>query len=70
MSEFESDEDEEAAVASKIDDDRLKGIKEILFSVYRVKTGENKLCIAEYITALEEMAANERNQTFAQAMFE
>jgi len=69
MSEFESDEEGEEALASKLDEDRLKSIKEILFSVYRVKTGENKVCIDDYITALQEVADGGQ-QTFSQAMFD
>ena len=43
-------------VSKKLDQDRIKGIKFILFDIYRDKSGEDKLLIPEFIDCLIEIS--------------
>jgi len=69
-SDYDSDEDESGGVEGRLDVERLQGIKDILFNVHRVKTGENKLCIPQLIERLAELSASlDNSKTFSEALF-
>jgi len=55
-SDYDSDEDESSAVEGRLDTDRLRGIKEIMFNIHRAKTGENALSIEQLIDTLVEIS--------------
>lgn len=45
FSEYESEDDNDEDISKKLDVDRLILIKQLIFDIYRVPTGENKIQI-------------------------
>ena len=43
FSEYESEDDEHEDITKKLDLDRIKIIKDLIFDIYRVATGEDKV---------------------------
>ena len=43
FSEYESEEDEGEDISKRLDVDRIRSIKQLIFDIYRVSTGENKI---------------------------
>ena len=48
-SDYESENDNDDDLGGRLDDKKLKNIKTLLFNTHRVKTGEDKLNIGEFI---------------------
>ena len=56
MSEFEDEADSESRIFERLDGNRLEKIKKLLFNVHRVKIGEDKLNVGEYMDNLANMS--------------
>ena len=68
LSEFEDEEDSESKIHQRLDTDRLESIKELLFNIYRVKIGENKLNVAEFMDNLTTICINTGTDSFNQVI--
>ena len=54
----------------QLDTDRILEIKDILFDIHRVQTGEDKLNIPAFINFFIQISsANENCRTFSEALF-
>jgi len=70
-SDYDSDDDADSNEAGRLDMNRLTSMKEILFNIHRSKTGENKLCIREFIDSLIEISqCDNEGVTFSQILFD
>ena len=56
-SEYDDEDDDQEGKAKRIDTERVQKIKELLFDLYRVATGEDKLQIPDFIDALIEQTS-------------
>ena len=74
--EYDSEEEEDTAMGStqgsrrQLDSDRVMAIKDLLFDIHRVHTGEDKLSIPEFIDFLIQVSTTYQNcDTFGNALF-
>jgi len=49
-------------IRNKLDEERLDHIKRLLFDIYRVSTGEDKLEVKEFVENLKELIKLVRNK--------
>lgn len=73
-SEYDSEDEEDQSKNTKLDTKRLQAIKELLFDVHRVNTGEDKLSVADFVDFFIEASnqAEENKQsgpTFGDQLF-
>jgi hypothetical protein len=72
--ETDSDEDEDespvgrSSISKKLDYERIKGVKALLFDIHRVKSGEDLLNVPEFIDFLIELSEMGGDTTFGNAL--
>lgn len=67
LSDYDS-EDEENQLP-RYDTDRIREIKDLLFDIFRVNTGEDKLSVPEFIDHLIECSSKAHGDTFGSSLF-
>ena len=67
LSDYDSEDEENQQ--PKFDTERIKEIKNLLFDIYRVNTGEDKLSVAEFIDQLLECCSKAKGDTFGSSLF-
>lgn len=70
MSEFEDEDVSVEQVYSRLDENRLFGIKSLVFNIFRDKIGQDLLNLADFITILNEISSTYEGKTFSSVLFD
>lgn len=67
LSDYDSEDEENQQ--PRFDTDRIVEIKNLLFDIYRVNTGEDQISVPDFIDSLIQCCSKANSETFGQSLF-